>query len=260
MVLGVAGVIAAAAVRAGNPERLTNGEDYTGQLCGVGNMARKPHVYYPRLAADLATYHEQLSSSPWAIPLYGLCVEECPAQGTFVRDYPCDAWHGKCLWDSNPLISWYAERTNEWHVPVGTLSILNRCMPLIAEASTQSTLCAYPDCEQAGKPCYTEAFGGEKYWRPEGDDDLAACDQLVQLETKRSIAGKGSTLELEFIGTFFGGVLGVLTDVYLGYAEIAFCGVLVALLANFSLLLLLRYFIRSLFYFTVRMHVYHEYM
>ena len=33
------------------------------------------------LAEDLTSYRDLISSSPWAVPLYGICVEACPKQG-----------------------------------------------------------------------------------------------------------------------------------------------------------------------------------
>ena len=102
------GIVAKAAFAVGDPERLTNGEDYMGTLCGVGKHADKPFVFYPRLSDDLRAHRDMLTSSPWAIPLYGVCVSACPKQDEQVVDYGCERRHPKCRWRDNPLVYWCA--------------------------------------------------------------------------------------------------------------------------------------------------------
>ena len=54
LAIGVASLIAAAAVQVGNPRLLTHGKDYTGRLCGLDRgVMHLPKLYYPRLAEDL---------------------------------------------------------------------------------------------------------------------------------------------------------------------------------------------------------------
>ena len=245
-----AGIVAKAAFRVGDPDRLVHGVDYTGALCGRGTRADTPYIYYPRLAEDLRAHEDMLSSAPWAIPLYGVCVPECPKQGAQVLDYGCERRHSKCRWRENPLISWYTEESNSWHVNVDTTPMLNRCMPTLREAEDSVRLCAYPDCEAAHKACFVEQFPSARYWRP-AEDEVANCEQLVTVSTHRTIASRGSALELEFIGGFFGGFLGALSDVYLGTLELVVFGVLCSLVLNFALMFILRHFVRLLFYSTV---------
>jgi hypothetical protein len=101
-----AAVVAKAAFRVGDPERLTNGVDYMGNVCGRGPLAGRPYVFYPLLSDDLAAHRELLAKAPWAVPLYGLCVPACPTQGEQVADYGCARRHRSCRWRDNPLISW----------------------------------------------------------------------------------------------------------------------------------------------------------
>ena len=161
-----AGIIAAAAFSVGDVRRLTNGEDYAGALCGVGDLETKPFVYYPRLALDLRRYQSMVSTAPWAIPLYGLCVAACPSQGDSVTDYPCDDGSDRCRWrptapDAPP---WAREQPNEWRVSMDTMAVASRCVPISRASEDAVQLCAYPDCVAAGQPCYTEAFAAEHYW------------------------------------------------------------------------------------------------
>lgn len=116
---------------------------------------------------------------------------------------------------------------------------------------TERTLCAYPDCKQAGKDCYTESFASQNYWKPSTAAEAAACQQVVRLSTSVEIASRGSTLEMEFIGSIFGGMLSVATDLYLGWLEVLTFGCFVAIAANFLLLVLLRHFIKALFFATL---------
>ena len=120
-----AGIIATAAFQVGDMRRLVRGQDYTGALCGFGSLADQPFVFYPRLAKDLQRYRSMLSAAPWAIPLYGVCVAECPSQGETVQDYACAEGSAKCRWeragaDSRP---WTRESDNEWRVSVDTVAV-----------------------------------------------------------------------------------------------------------------------------------------
>ena len=108
VVLAAAVMVSKAAIRVGNPDRLTNGVDYMGGLCGRGSRAHLPYVFYPRLGDDLRSHQDLLSTAPWAVPLYGLCVDKCPAQGEQVLDYGCKHNHPECRWRENPLVTWCA--------------------------------------------------------------------------------------------------------------------------------------------------------
>lgn len=128
-----AGIIAVAAFSVGNMQRLTNGVDYTGAVCGVGDLEERPYVYYPRLAEDLFRYRTMLSSAPWAVPLYGLCVAECPVQGDDVSDYPCERGNSLCRWRPS---AWARDGgTNEWRVSIDTMAVAHRwCVPPLASS------------------------------------------------------------------------------------------------------------------------------
>ena len=192
-----------------------------------------------------------LTSAPWAIPLYGVCVAACPQQGDYVSDYGCDASHSRCQWAEKPLATWYTSEYHKWHVDVTTTPTLNRCLPGFAQRTDTVTLCAYPNCFEANKPCYTAQFPDASYWLPEGDATAAGCEEVVTVETTRTLAAKHAELELEFMSGFFGGFLGITTDLYLGALELCVCGVLVSLIINFALMFILRHFVRALFYGTV---------
>ena len=60
--------------------------------------------------------------------------------------------------------------------------MLNRCLPTVAEDESTTTLCAYPNCELAGRPCYTEQFAAELYWKP-SKAELSMCEQVRRLES-----------------------------------------------------------------------------
>ncbi len=288
LILIPGGIIATAAFQVGDMRRLTSGEDYTGALCGVGDLAGRPYVFYPRLALDLLRFRSLLSAAPWAVPLYGVCVAACPSQGDGVLDYACDEGNAKCRWRPTAVgaPSWAREQPNEWRVSMDTVAVASRCLPITRASESVVHLCAYPDCVAAHRPCYTDAFADEYYWQvsesavragrqlqesPEAAEPAtvvevsppppmqvaneAQCLEFVTVDTRRTITSKSAALELEFISSLFGGALGVATDLYLGWFEICVCGVLMALVANALVLLVLRHFIRLLFYTTVLLGV-----
>ena len=119
LVLAVAGTVAAVALRVGDTRRLMHGVDYTGKLCGVGALADRPLVVYPRLATDLEGYRGMLSTAPWAVPLYGLCVQSCPSRGDSVEDYPCVAGSPRCQHDRSA-------GTTAWIIDYDTSALASR--------------------------------------------------------------------------------------------------------------------------------------
>merc|ERR1711935_488363 len=42
--------------------------------------------------------------------------------------------------------------------------MLNRCVPVKETTVDQQILCSKPNCEEAGKPCFTEYNEDQKYW------------------------------------------------------------------------------------------------
>ena len=125
---GVMFLIQLAATSLGNPDMLLHGTDYTGATCGMGQMAAKPYTAYPRLGLDLIDHRDTITTAPWNVQLYGLCVEECPAQDVDVTDYICESVpdSSSCKWSSNPLVSY--DEPNVWHTAVGTSSLMGRCL------------------------------------------------------------------------------------------------------------------------------------
>ena len=167
--VGVMMLIQTAASTLGDPNKLLHGTDYAGTICGIGDMAAKPYTHYPRLGADLVSQRGKFAVEPWNIQLYGLCVEACPAQGDDVHDYICEQGSAACKWRRNPLLdSWIGNRDdpNSWHTAVRTSSLMGRCMPVAIKKTQDVELCAYPDCRDAGKDCFTLLYPEEHYWQP----------------------------------------------------------------------------------------------
>jgi hypothetical protein len=75
----------------GSPYSLVYARDYQGNLCGLDG--RGVNIYYPRLNQDLASYMQQnkisspLSVDITSIPLYGICVTQCPLASQVVCNY-----------------------------------------------------------------------------------------------------------------------------------------------------------------------------
>ena len=150
-----------------------------------------------------------------------------------------------------------------------TVALLNRCVPATVRDESQVTLCAYPDCAAAGQPCYVDsrAGGATPYWRPPrralrrrarhprgggggggAPPRRVACEQMVTLDVSRTFAPAEAQLTRALVDGSFGGVRGVVIDLYLGAAEVLGFGVLTCVVLNAALLVLLRSCIKSLFY------------
>jgi len=244
--VGVMMLIQTAASTLGDPNKLLHGTDYAGTICGIGDMAAKPYTHYPRLGADLVSQRGKFAVEPWNIQLYGLCVEACPAQGDDVHDYICEQGSAACKWRRNPLLdSWIGNRDdpNSWHTAVRTSSLMGRCMPVAIKKTQDVELCAYPDCRDAGKDCFTLLYPEEHYWQPatakarnrqtrtptptpttnpnpnanpnpnpnpNPHQERSQCERLVELSTSRVSQSPSSSIEAEYIGAFFGGISGTI--------------------------------------------------
>ena len=225
--VGVMMLIQTAASTLGDPNKLLHGADYTGTICGVGDMAAKPYAHYPRLGDDLVSQRGKFASEPWNIQLYGLCVETCPAQDEDVLDYICEQGSASCKWDRNPLLnSWHgnSDVPNSWHTAVRTSSLMGRCMPLAIKQTQDVELCAFPDCMTAGKDCFKLVYPNEHYWLPANEAERNMCERLVELSTSRVSESPSSNIESEYIGAFFGGISGTMEQLSLALAEIVVIG------------------------------------
>ena len=98
--------------------------------------------------------------------------------------------------------------------------------------------------QAAGKPCYDDAFADERYWLVRDPTERAGCEQFVHLDMERSLSPPASGLETQFIGLFFGGVTGVITDLSQSGLEIFGFGVAAAVVANLLLMIILRCFVK----------------
>ena len=123
----------------GDINSLRFGTDYLGNRCGVGEYADRPKTWFPRMSADFAQVGALMESTPWAAPLYGLCVDECPT-----RPHPPITDYGFAAPIDSP-----DARAEEWEVDMDTFSGLNRCWPTTLTNSTTTALCTVPGCDEA---------------------------------------------------------------------------------------------------------------
>ena len=256
-------LISATAVATGDPSQIQLGRDWRGSQCGGSNcashngrdvcedMTDRPYVYYPRLGADLAENPALAVSAPWSMPLYGLCVAECPSNGATVDDYACldrGFWGGTpegCKWESNPIAR--GESFGVWHVPVDTAPLLLRCLPLVESSTERTALCGYPDCTAAGRPCYTDAFPEQKLWVIASDADGAHCERRVSLEVTLTQSSADAGLVLQLVGGLFGGVVGVVGDLAKAQEELFVFGIVAAFVISLLWLFVLRHAIGCAF-------------
>jgi choline transporter-like protein 2/4/5 len=167
----------------GDPRRLVYGTDYAGKTCGVDELKARKHLMFPRANEDFLVNLNV--KNPLDYKLYGVCVEECPANarvdestGERIVDIVCNdevpdrtttgvemSWYnyalttsGKasleaCLtdYDDNSAECQQARR-NCWIVPLPTSSILWRCIPKYEYARAENRPCVYPSPD-AGDAC-----------------------------------------------------------------------------------------------------------
>ena len=118
------------------------GTDYLGNRCGVGEYADRPKTWFPRMSVDFAQVGALMESTPWAAPLYGLCVDECPT----------------CLTPRSPTTASRRRSTAPTRAPrsgrsTWTPSAMNRCVPTTPTNSTTTALCTVPGCDEAEEEC-----------------------------------------------------------------------------------------------------------
>ena len=134
----------------GDINSLRFGTDYLGNRCGVGEYADRPKTWFPRMSADFAQVGALMESTPWAAPLYGLCVDECPTRvdpTTGVLHDPITDYGFAAPIDSPDA------RAEEWEVDMDTFSAMNRCLPTTLTNSTTTALCTVPGCDEAEEEC-----------------------------------------------------------------------------------------------------------
>ena len=253
--LGVGALLASAAFDVGDPGLLTHGKDYTGRLCGLDpERLDTPKLYYPRLARDFFEYQREDVSDArrpsWTIPIYAVCVAECPQAGDHVDDYGCQApRHPGCKWQPNPLAR--HERYGQWQVGVATRDLVNRCVPYADTQRSAVELCALPNCEDAQRPCYEASFAEQKYWEMATPADRLHCLRAVDIAVSRTFTQPDAGRIESALGQSVGGLFGAASDVRRAWLEVLAFGLVAAVILNLLLLLLLRCAIRTLFYVAV---------
>ena len=69
-----------------------------------------------------------------------------------------------------------------------------RCMPLAIKQTQDVELCAFPDCREAGKRCFTLLYPEEHYWQPATAEERGQCERLVELSTSRVSQSPSSSI------------------------------------------------------------------
>ena len=179
----------------GNTSRILYANDYNGQNChtggtGLGKCTRpgrscpedlygKKVIVYPRLKDDLLfalssgfdTASPQDGVNLLKLRLYGVCVAECPKQGSHICDYEGDALLAtrggnttalehvqKCystLWaipsfaaqflpTIGPLGDCAQIMSHCWLTPIDTVNVFNRCLPSIEAVEAIHDDCVLP--------------------------------------------------------------------------------------------------------------------
>jgi choline transporter-like protein 2/4/5 len=118
----------------GEPQKLIYASDYNGGTCGLGPLADKKYVYYPRMNEDMLQQIVKEKKQPHEVKFYGLCQESCPVKkesGKYVCNYEEQAIMDnktsaadKAAY-AQPLVA----EEKCWYMPLDTLSTFFRCFP-----------------------------------------------------------------------------------------------------------------------------------
>jgi hypothetical protein len=113
------------------------GTDFDGNTCGSPPISgTSVNLYYPQLQKDLAAayandrskYDPSMGGDPTAIPLVGVCVDECPTGGSTVYSEVTKTTEFESSSDWSA-----ATRVMKWTVPMNTTSVFYRCKFLRAD-------------------------------------------------------------------------------------------------------------------------------
>ena len=173
--LGLLGLIFGLALYAGDPYMALYDQDYMGNRCGVGNYARKPKAFYPRIPRDMIEQHEVVKTGNfWNLRLYALCVATCP--GPFDIDNPEDSIIDDYGYNPASAITqaFGSGTQDKWLSATPTIDIANRCIPKSDSSQTEVAMCAYPKCNSdaaiiVGAVCASDETFNSGEWA------LSAC-------------------------------------------------------------------------------------
>jgi len=209
------------------------GVDYAGNRCGTGVNHGKKKLWYPRIGEDVAEQSIVLSTRPWDIVLYGICVPACPQ---------FDAAH--LLTITDPYAHTTASKASSWPVGVSTLDMINRCYPDPESVSTSISVCAQPNCTSVGAPCFHDMPGlvPTTTWKIDAAHPESLCSAKLDIEEKvtRKQSNAGSYLDSVFSSVST--VRDVWESLVDNWSVIAGFGVGMTTLLNFTWLILLYLF------------------
>ena len=150
----VCGYITYLSIAAGEPLSVFYGQDYLGNRCGVGTMASKPKVYFPRIDQDLIEQSAIAATMPWKVRFYGLCLEACP---NISSPQQCFADPASCQVHDYGTAAEYtaAGGSASYFATMPSLDFINRCIPTDSSSMTQAPdRCAFPQCDGVNyAPC-----------------------------------------------------------------------------------------------------------
>ena len=216
----------------GEPTRIFFGTDHHGQRCGVGELADKPRIYFPRLSQDLLHHQALLSTSPWALEsvLYGVCVRTCPSRGPNGNAEP------------SSIADPGGERSR-WNVGEGTVDILNRCMPTQTQHTSSAVYCSMPTCRAAHEAC-VELPGHEKHeglWRVEpGAASASKCARELDVTVREVSHTTNVDGPAIILSQMVGLATNALREIIAARDEVLLCGVGLAVLGGILWLAFLR--------------------
>jgi choline transporter-like protein 2/4/5 len=233
-------IVMGVALGTGDPKALSYGSDYLGNRCGQGDYESRPNVFYPRIGADVASQLAVVTTTPWRLQLYGLCVDTCPQPGDEpVHDYGC------------ATASCHAVSTDQtWEATINTMTVMNRCLPVKNENVTVVTTCSMPTCSEmtsTSVECFSDLFPEKDLWLLT-DQMEGSCKQQFDITLETTLKSPGADPVVEQIASSISGINAAISGLESCKEEILIFGLVCGVVLGILWIVFLRFFAKAAVY------------
>jgi len=129
----------------GDPRQLIHPTDSQGNLCGTGDFASKPYVYFfdwTKCIKGLNVGADVLNGRPFVCPTTQVCVDKCPDSTQY---YEFDNYfdHRVCTYDVTPTKDTYRDLVEQGKCATYVMDskpLFGRCVPKYLENLTNSII------------------------------------------------------------------------------------------------------------------------
>lgn len=232
----------------GDPYSVIYGKDYLGNRCGRGAFANRPKVIFPRLNRDVLAQAPLVTTAPWKLVLYGLCVESCP---NVTDPIVCVNDPSKCMYyDYGTPSQWRAAGGASFYFQgLPTISLINRCVPIARVAANAAPdRCVWPQCDNVTNPWMLCDATFPKLWLPRGMLQRSKCEIKYQESTVTGLASQEPSPVVDQIAAHMAAGQEVVEGIMQAQHEIWVYGVILPVILGFAWLVLLRFFAKTIIF------------